>query len=75
MSIPGSVLIPKDQFLTGAALEKLPQDKRIVLHCKSGVRSSECLAVVKSAGFSDAVHVGGGVLAWVSQIDQSLPTY
>ncbi len=75
VSIPGSVLIPKDQFLTGAALEKLPQDKRIVLHCKSGVRSSECLAVVKSAGFSDAVHVGGGVLAWVNQIDPSLPTY
>ena len=75
VSIPGATLIPKDQFLTGAALEKLPQDKRIVLHCKSGVRSAECLAVVKNAGFSDAVHVGGGVLAWVNQIDPSLPTY
>jgi sulfur-carrier protein adenylyltransferase/sulfurtransferase len=75
VSIPGSVLIPKDQILSGAALERLPQDKRIVLHCKSGARSSECLAVVKNAGFSDAVHVGGGVLAWVSQVDPSLPTY
>ena len=75
VSIPGSVLIPKDQFLTGAALERLPQDKRIVLHCKTGVRSAEALAVVKDAGFSDAVHVGGGVLAWVSQVDPSLPTY
>ncbi len=75
VSIPGSVLIPKDQILSGAALERLPQDKRLVLHCKSGARSSECLAVVKNAGFSDAVHVGGGVLAWVSQVDPSLPTY
>jgi sulfur-carrier protein adenylyltransferase/sulfurtransferase len=75
VSIPGSVLIPKDQFLTGAALERLPQDKRIVLHCKSGARSAEALAVVKSAGFADAVHVGGGVLAWVNQVDPSLPTY
>jgi sulfur-carrier protein adenylyltransferase/sulfurtransferase len=75
VSIPGSVLIPKDQFLNGAALERLPQDRRIVLHCKSGARSAECLAVVKNAGFSDAVHVGGGVLAWVSQVDPSLPTY
>jgi len=75
VSIPGSVLIPKDQILTGAALERLPQDKRIVLHCKTGARSSECLAVVKNAGFSDAVHVGGGVLAWVKQVDPSLPTY
>jgi molybdopterin/thiamine biosynthesis adenylyltransferase/rhodanese-related sulfurtransferase len=75
VSIPGATLIPKDQFLTGAALEKLPQDKRIVLHCKSGARSAEALAVVKNAGFSDAVHVGGGVLAWVNQVDPSLPTY
>jgi adenylyltransferase/sulfurtransferase len=75
VSIPGATLIPKDQFLTGAALEKLPQDKQIVLHCKSGARSAECLAIVKGAGYSDAVHVGGGVLAWVSQVDPSLPTY
>jgi adenylyltransferase/sulfurtransferase len=75
VSIPGSTLIPKDQFLNGTALERLPQDKRIVLHCKSGGRSAECLAVVKNAGFSDAVHVGGGVLAWVSQVDPALPTY
>jgi molybdopterin/thiamine biosynthesis adenylyltransferase/rhodanese-related sulfurtransferase len=75
VSIPGATLIPKDQFLTGAALERLPQDKRIVLHCKSGARSAEALAVVKNAGFSDAVHVGGGVLAWVNQVDPSLPTY
>jgi molybdopterin/thiamine biosynthesis adenylyltransferase/rhodanese-related sulfurtransferase len=75
VSIPGSVLIPKDQFLNGTALEQLPQDRRIVLHCKSGARSAECLAVVKNAGFSDAVHVGGGVLAWVNQVDPSLPVY
>jgi adenylyltransferase/sulfurtransferase len=75
VSIPGATLIPKDQFLNGSALEKLPQDKKIVLHCKSGARSAECLAVVKNAGFADAVHVGGGVLAWVSQVDPSLPTY
>jgi adenylyltransferase/sulfurtransferase len=75
VSIPGAVLIPKDQFLSGAALERLPQDKRVVLHCKSGARSAECLAVLKNAGFADASHVGGGVLAWISQVDPSLPAY
>jgi sulfur-carrier protein adenylyltransferase/sulfurtransferase len=75
VSIPGAVLIPKGEFLSGAALERLPQNKRIVLHCKSGVRSAEALAVVKDAGFSDAVHVGGGVLAWINQVDPSLPAY
>ncbi|MET3962534.1 molybdopterin/thiamine biosynthesis adenylyltransferase/rhodanese-related sulfurtransferase [Marmoricola sp. OAE513] len=73
--IPGSVLIPKGDFLNGSALEQLPSDKPVVLHCKSGVRSAECLAIVKGAGYADAVHVGGGVVAWVNQIDPSQPTY
>jgi len=73
--IPGSILIPKQQILDGSALASLPQTKQIVLHCKSGARSAECLAVIKAAGFADAVHVGGGVLAWAREIDPSLPTY
>ena len=73
--IPGAELIPKGDFLSGTALEKLPQDKPVVVHCKTGVRSAEVLAVLKGAGFSDAVHVGGGVSAWVSQIDPSQPAY
>jgi rhodanese-related sulfurtransferase len=75
VNIPGATLIPKGEFLSGAALERLPQDKKVVLHCKSGARSAECLAIVKNAGFSDAVHLGGGVLSWVNQIDPSLPSY
>lgn len=73
--IPGSVLIPKQQILDGTALASLPQDKPIILHCKSGARSAECLAALKAAGFADATHVGGGVLAWANQVDTSLPTY
>jgi adenylyltransferase/sulfurtransferase len=75
VSIPGATLIPKGEFLSGAVLERLPQDKRVVLHCKSGARSAECLAIVKDAGFSDAVHVGGGVLSWVATVDPALPSY
>ena len=73
--IPGSVLIPKDRFVTGEALATLPIDKPIVLHCKTGIRSAECLSIVKGAGWSDAVHVGGGVAAWVEQIDPTQPAY
>jgi sulfur-carrier protein adenylyltransferase/sulfurtransferase len=73
--IPGAVLIPKGDFLTGDALARLPQDRQVVLHCKSGQRSAEVLAVVKGAGLADAVHVGGGVAAWVNQIDPSQPSY
>jgi sulfur-carrier protein adenylyltransferase/sulfurtransferase len=75
VKIPGSVLIPKDRILSGEALAELPQDKPIVLHCKSGGRSAEALAALHKAGFADAVHVGGGVLGWAREVDPSLPTY
>jgi sulfur-carrier protein adenylyltransferase/sulfurtransferase len=75
VKIPGSVLIPKDRILSGEAFSELPQDKPLVLHCKSGARSAEALAALHQAGFSDAVHVGGGVLAWAREVDPSLPTY
>ena len=73
--IPGSVLIPKGEFLSGEVFGRLSQDKPVVLHCKTGARSAEALAVLKGAGYSDAVHVGGGVVAWVNQIDPSQPAY
>ncbi|MEO6886365.1 MAG: adenylyltransferase/sulfurtransferase MoeZ [Jatrophihabitantaceae bacterium] len=75
VSIPGATLIPKDEILRGDALATLPQDKQIVMYCKTGVRSAETLAAVKAAGFADAVHVQGGVTAWVNQVDPSLPSY
>ena len=75
VSIPGAVLIPKNEFLMGDALTKMPTDKQIVLHCKVGGRSAEVLAAVKGAGFKDAIHVGGGILAWVSQIEPEKPSY
>lgn len=73
--IPTSHLIPKQGFLDGTVLSQLPQDKPIILHCKSGVRSAECLAILKNAGFADASHVSGGVIAWAKQVDTSLPVY
>ena len=73
--IPGATLVPKDEILRGDALAAMPNDKQIVMYCKTGVRSAETLAAVKSAGFKDAVHVQGGVTAWVNQVDTSLPVY
>lgn len=73
--IKGATLIPKDRILSGEALAELPQNKQIVLHCKTGIRSAEALAALKRAGFADATHLQGGVVAWAKQIDPSLPVY
>ncbi len=75
VSIDGSVLIPKNEFLNGSALEQMPQDRQIVVSCKTGMRSAEVLAVLKGAGFANSVHVGGGISAWVSQIEPDKPSY
>ena len=75
VQIPGAQLIPKGDFTNGSALTDLPQERQIVLHCKVGGRSAEVLALVHAAGFADAVHVGGGVVAWVNQIEPEKPIY
>lgn len=73
--IEGATLVPKDRILSGEALAELPQNRKIVLHCKTGVRSAEALAALKRAGFADATHLQGGVIAWAKQVDPSLPVY
>ena len=73
--IPNSVLIPLINFTDGSILSKLPRDKPIILHCRSGVRSATSLEILKAAGFSDVVHVRGGVLAWAQQIDTTCEVY
>lgn len=75
VAIPGDVLIPQGRILSGEALADLPHDRPIVLYCRSGARSTDCLRVLRDAGFDDARHLGGGVLAWVDAIAPSLPRY
>ena len=64
LAIPGSVLIPKGKFEDGSAFIDLPTDKEIILHCRSGVRSAQCLALLKAAGFTNSKHLKGGIIAW-----------
>jgi len=73
--IPGSRLIPKGDIVSGAALADLPTERQAVFYCKAGVRSAEALAAAKAAGLKNAVHVQGGVLGWINQVDPSLPAY
>jgi sulfur-carrier protein adenylyltransferase/sulfurtransferase len=84
VTIPGSVLIPVGRFRTGDALAELgelagsaglPGSRRVLLYCKTGVRSAEALASTRAAGYTDAAHLAGGVLAWVDQVDPTQPAY
>ena len=73
--ISGAVLIPKSDFDSGAALAALPQDATVVLYCKTGVRSAQVLAVLHEAGFSGAMHLDGGIVAWAQQLEPDIAMY
>lgn len=73
--IDGAQLIPQSSINSGEGLAKLPQDRMPVLYCKTGVRSAEALAAVHKAGFSDAVHLQGGIVAWAQQMQPDMVMY
>jgi sulfur-carrier protein adenylyltransferase/sulfurtransferase len=73
--IDGAQLIPKSLISSGEGLAKLPQDRMPVLYCKTGVRSAEALAALKQAGFADAVHLQGGIVAWAKQMQPDMVMY
>ncbi|MDX1874388.1 adenylyltransferase/sulfurtransferase MoeZ [Mycolicibacterium sp. 120266] len=73
--IEGAELIPKSALEAGSGLAQLPQDRVPVLYCKTGIRSAEALAAVKKAGFADALHLQGGIVAWAKQLEPDMVMY
>ncbi|CAJ1501568.1 adenylyltransferase/sulfurtransferase MoeZ [[Mycobacterium] kokjensenii] len=73
--IEGAQLISQSSINTGAGLAKVPLDRRAVLYCKTGIRSAEALATLKKAGFADAVHLQGGIVAWAKEMQPDMVMY
>ncbi|WP_135355328.1 adenylyltransferase/sulfurtransferase MoeZ [Mycolicibacterium sp. NCC-Tsukiji] len=73
--IEGAELIPKSTLDSGAGLARVPQDRIAVLYCKTGIRSAEALLALKQAGFADAMHLQGGIVAWARQLEPDMVMY
>ena len=71
--VPGSTLIPLADL--PQRLVELEGHDDMVVHCKSGVRSAKAVKLLHEAGFSKAKNLQGGILAWIDQIDPSMPKY
>ena len=56
-------------------LGELNKDAEIVVHCKSGGRSSKAVDLLKQKGFQHAINMRGGILAWSDKIDPRVPKY
>lgn len=62
--IPGATLVP----LTGFDLEKVPSrgEKKLIVHCKAGIRSKKAADVLVRAGGVDVYSMVGGIDAWAA---------
>lgn len=43
---------------------KVKKDDKIILHCRSGVRSMRAVKMLQQMGYTNAYSMRGGILAW-----------
>jgi len=76
--IPGAVLIPLPDIEDGdgaAKIQEILNGHRLIVHCKSGMRSAKALGILKEKAGLDGINVTGGILAWSREVDPSVPEY
>jgi adenylyltransferase/sulfurtransferase len=71
--LSGSVLIPLSEL--PHRLHEIPKDQEIVVHCKMGGRSAQAIEIMKQHGFTNLKNLVGGINAWATEIDKTMPTY
>lgn len=70
----GATLIPMNEV--PERFKEITKDKQVVVHCRSGARSANVINYLEQThGYSNLYNLEGGILAWASEIDPSLPTY
>jgi sulfur-carrier protein adenylyltransferase/sulfurtransferase len=74
VNIVGAKLIPKDSVTEHLA--EIDASKDVIVHCKSGKRSSDVITMLQDKyGFENLYNLEGGIIAWVEEIDSSLVKY
>ena len=71
--LPGAKLIPLGEL--PARLSELDSADEIILQCKTGRRSAQALRILREAGFGKLWNLSGGIEAWATEIDPSVPRY
>lgn len=71
--IAGSVLIPLS--LIPLKLNELDPEQEIIVICHHGIRSQQAAHYLEEHGFKNIVNLKGGIAAWASDCDLSMPRY
>ncbi len=74
-SLGADQLIPVEELADRLGEVQARRDQEIVVHCRSGVRSARAVRLLHEAGFTRAVNLQGGILAWSDEIDPSVLKY
>ena len=72
-SIEGSVWIPMREIPPRAA--ELPPDHDIIVFCHHGSRSAQVAMYLLRNGYSRVRNLAGGIDAWSTLVDPSVPRY
>ena len=60
--IPSSVNIPLNHLQE--RIEEVPRDRRIIVHCAGGYRSSIAVSILHQYGITNLIEIAGGLAAW-----------
>jgi len=71
--IDGSQSMPMNTVPANVA--NLDKAKPVVCICHHGMRSMQVALFLEQQGFSNVINLTGGVDAWATQVDSSMPTY
>lgn len=70
----GGELLPKDTVANN--LHRIPNDKEIVVYCRSGGRSDwVARELVSRHGFTKVSNLAGGMLRWSDDVDPTMKKY
>lgn len=62
--IEGAINIPLGRLIRDEPNGIIPRNKKILLHCKSGLRGGMALEFLKKRGYISMVNLEGGFDAW-----------
>lgn len=67
------VLIPLGELEMRIYEIEQHKEDDIVVHCRTGSRSAEAVAMLQNQGFKKVKNLTGGLNEWARKIDSSLP--
>lgn len=89
-ALEGTLKLPKPQIMLAAedilsgrrtledtVIAQIPRDREVIVHCRSGVRSTDVIYILRELGYDPQklVNMEGGILAWAQTVDRTMPVY